>query len=176
MSGFSRRGFLKATAGGTLLLAGSGFVAGCGSGSTLAPDMKVLTRNALEALQTLVPAILDGALPEDQAARAVGVNDAIEAFDRAVAGLHPDVQAEIGQLFSLLAIGPARWLIGGSTASLAGMTPEAAKAFLAHWRGSSINLLFAGYNALTQLVQAAWYGNPLAWGRIGYSGPPQVPA
>jgi hypothetical protein len=47
-------------------------------------------------------------------------------------------------------------------------------AFLARWRESRFDLLRAGYQALTQLVQAAWYGNPRAWGAIGYPGPPAV--
>ena len=32
----------------------------------------------------------------------------------------------------------------------------------------------SGYRALTQLIQAAWYGNSLSWPSIGYAGPPAV--
>jgi hypothetical protein len=44
--------------------------------------------------------------------------------------------------------------------------------FLERWRHSSIALLRSGYQALHELVMAAWYGNAQSWGRIGYPGPP----
>ena len=44
--------------------------------------------------------------------------------------------------------------------------------FLARLRGSHIALLRAAYDALHQLVFAAWYGDPGAWNAIGYDGPP----
>jgi len=41
-------------------------------------------------------------------------------------------------------------------------------------RDSHIGLLRAAYDALHQLVMAAWYGNPRAWPAIGYPGPPEL--
>jgi hypothetical protein len=48
--------------------------------------------------------------------------------------------------------------------------------FLARWRTSRFDLARAGYQALTQLIQAAWYDNPVAWRAIGYPGPPALAA
>ena len=46
--------------------------------------------------------------------------------------------------------------------------------FLARWRVSRFDLLRAGYQALTQLIQASWYDNPTSWSVIGYPGPPRL--
>jgi hypothetical protein len=63
--------------------------------------------------------------------------------------------------------------------ALAGLTSpweeasvEDVSTFLTRWRTSRFDLMRAGYQALTQLIQAAWYGNPRSWGAIGYPGPP----
>ena len=45
-------------------------------------------------------------------------------------------------------------------------------AFLASWKASRFDLFRAGYQALTQLLQAAWYDNATSWAAIGYPGPP----
>jgi hypothetical protein len=42
------------------------------------------------------------------------------------------------------------------------------------WRDSRFELQRASYRALTQLIQAAWYGNSASWAAIGYPGPPAV--
>jgi hypothetical protein len=39
-------------------------------------------------------------------------------------------------------------------------TPEQLRDFLLRWRDSPFDLQRASYRALTQLIQAAWYGNP----------------
>ena len=44
--------------------------------------------------------------------------------------------------------------------------------FLERWQHSSIALLRSDYQALHQLIMAAWYGNAQSWRRIGYPGPP----
>jgi hypothetical protein len=40
---------------------------------------------------------------------------------------------------------------------------------------SGFALLRSAYDALHQIVLAAWYGNPRSWPAIGYGGPPSVP-
>jgi hypothetical protein len=40
---------------------------------------------------------------------------------------------------------------------------------------SGFMLLRSAYDALHQLVFAAWYGNPRSWPAIGYAGPPVLP-
>ena len=53
--------------------------------------------------------------------------------------------------------------------------PEEIAAFFIRWRTSSFDIQRAGYQALSQLIQAAWYGNPASWSVIGYAGPPNLP-
>jgi hypothetical protein len=60
------------------------------------------------------------------------------------------------------------------TASWSEASPAAVDAFLSRLKDSRIALLRAAYDALHQLVFAAWYGQPRAWSAIGYDGPPTV--
>ena len=122
----------------------------------------------------LAPVVLAGALPDEPKARQAAVRDVVEAFHRAVGGMSPAIQEEIGQLIGLLTFAPTRILFTGLGAPVEQSTPEAIAAFLARWRRSNFDLLRAGYQALTQLIQASWYDNAAAWGAIGYPGPPNV--
>jgi hypothetical protein len=120
----------------------------------------------------IAPVMLDGALPADPADRHAAVTETVANVARAVSGLAPSVQKEIGELFSLLGLPPTRVALAGVTTPWAEASPEAVAAFLERWRTSEWMLLRSAYDALHQLVLAAWYGNPRAWPSIGYPGPP----
>jgi hypothetical protein len=122
----------------------------------------------------LAPVVLAGALPAEPGARAEALREVVEAFQRAVAGLSPAVQEEIGDLFGMLAFAPTRILFTGLGFPVERSTPDQIAAFLARWRRSDFDLLRAGYQALTQLIRASWYDNPASWGVIGYPGPPAL--
>ena len=47
-------------------------------------------------------------------------------------------------------------------------------AFLRAWQSSGWALKRTAYDALHQLVIAAWYANPRSWPTIGYPGPPSL--
>ena len=47
-------------------------------------------------------------------------------------------------------------------------------AFLRAWQSSGWALKRTAYDALHQLVIAAWYANPRSWPAIGYPGPPSL--
>jgi hypothetical protein len=134
--------------------------------------MLFLAPRAQPVLAALVPVVLDGSLPTDPGARATAVQDVAEAFDRAIAGMPPAVQGEIAELFALLANPFTRWAVGGLASDWPNASPAEVIAFLDRWRYSRFDLLRSGYQALTQLINAAWYGNPLAWGQLSYI-PPQ---
>jgi hypothetical protein len=127
-------------------------------------------------VRALVPVVLDGALPADAASRALAIDETVEAFARAVSGLDPAVRDEIDQLLGTLRLRPSRWALTGLWAPLEDAAPAEIAAFLASWRASGFDLLRAGYQALTQLIQASWYDNPRSWAAIGYPGPPALPA
>jgi len=119
-----------------------------------------------------VPAVLANALPSDATERKLAIGEVVAAFDRAVAGLSPAVQSEIADLLGLLHFAPTRVALAGLTSPWEDASVEDVNTFLTRWRTSRFDLMRAGYQALTQLIQAAWYGNPRSWGAIGYPGPP----
>ena len=135
---------------------------------------RVLDARAVGVIEALVPAVLAGALPTQGEARATAIREVVEAFDRAVSGLSPAIQKEIDALLSLLRYAPTRIALAGVWPSWESASVASVDAFLARWRESRFDLLRAGHQALTQLVQAAWYGNPRSWEAIGYAGPPAL--
>lgn len=171
----TRRQFLKVGIGAGVVLAGAGWFALRGERSP-AVGFGWLDERSASIVKVLVPAVLAGMLPADEPARGAAVREVVAAFDRAIAGLTPAVQEEISQLFSLLGLAAGRFIVAGVRSSWAEATGEEVSAFLARWRTSRFALPRAGYQALTQLIIAAWYGNPASWARIGYSGPPLLEA
>jgi hypothetical protein len=154
----SRRRFLQVGVAGAAVLATAGWFASRPRGGVV---------------EALVPVVLAGSLPpapERQAA----VRDVTEAFHRAVGGLAPDVQREVRQLLALLSFMPTRLAFTGIARPLDEADPADVARFLSAWRTSRFDLLRAGYQALTQLIQAAWYDNPMSWKAIGYPGPPRA--
>jgi hypothetical protein len=169
----TRRQFLKVGVASGLVLAGAGWFA-LRRGRAPAAGFLWLDERAAKIVAALVPAVLEGSLPMTEPARREAIRDVIAAFDRAIAGLAPVVQEEIDQLFSLLGLAAGRFIVAGVRSSWAEATGEEVAAFLKRWRTSRFGLLRAGYQALTQLIVAAWYGNPESWERIGYTGPPKL--
>ena len=122
----------------------------------------------------LAPVVLAGALPAEPMAREAAVREVVEAFHRAVGGMSPAIQEEIGELMGLLTFAPLRILFTGLASPVERSSPEEIAKFLERWRRSGFDLLRAGYQALTQLIQASWYDNPSSWAAIGYPGPPRL--
>ena len=135
---------------------------------------RFLDARGVKSVGALVPVVLAGALPADEAAQRAAVGEVVTAFDRAVAGLSVPVQQEIGELFSFLHTPPLRVAFAGLWSPLEESTPQQIVEFLVRWRDSPFDLQRASYRALTQLIQAAWYGSNPSWAAIGYPGPPAV--
>jgi hypothetical protein len=125
-------------------------------------------------LRAVAPVLLAGALPEEPAARAAAIAQTLAALDTAVGGLPAAAQAELAQLFDLLSLPPVRLAVARVDAPWADAAPDQVRACLDRFRGSSLQLLRAAYDALHQLTFAAWYGNPQSWAAIGYPGPPAL--
>ena len=138
------------------------------------PALRFLDRDSAALVGALVPVVLAGAIQAKGAERDAAVRDIVEAFDRAVWGLAPAVRVEIDELLGLLRFAPSRYLLTGIGAPLEEAGEERIAQFLARWRASRFDLLRAGYQALTQLIQASWYGNAASWPAIGYPGPPAI--
>jgi hypothetical protein len=131
-----------------------------------------LDGDATAIVAALAPVMLDGALPDEARARDDALRETVAAVDRAVSGLPPLAQHELGQLFALLASAPGRWSLAHMTSSWDEASRDDVERFLVRLRDSRLALLRAAYDALHQLILAAWYGNPRAWPTLGYSGPP----
>jgi hypothetical protein len=173
----TRRTFLVAGLAGGATLAAAWWLRGPGErvpGSGATAPLAALDPAAPAIVAAIVPVMLDGALPVDPARRAAAVTETVAGVAQAIGGLPPAAQQEFAQLFALLALAPTRIALAGVTAPWAEAGPEAVGAFLERWRTSGWSLLRSAYDALHQLVLAAWYGNPQSWPAIGYPGPPAL--
>ena len=172
---FSRRTFLKIGAASACVLMAARvldrevFAAADTRGSL---DLKKLSNKDAACISALAAAVLKGALPDDAAARLVAINEVVEAFDRTVAGLSPAVRTEVDELLSLLTFSVTRRFVAGVSKPWDQASEQDVSNFLDAWRHSRFVLLQQGYQALARVIVACWYGNPLSWGTIGYSGPP----
>jgi len=144
--------------------------AGTGADAPLA----ALDPSAPAIVAAIVPVMLAGALPDDDAARAGALRESVTNVGRAIGGLPPAAQKEMAELFALLGLPATRVALAGIGTPWDEASPAAVAAFLERWRTSRFMLLRSAYDALHQLILAAWYGNESAWKAIGYPGPPEI--
>jgi hypothetical protein len=167
-----RRTFLAVGAASAAALAAAGWWSWLRKPGAVAA--RVLDDDAAAIVAAITAAMLAGALPEAPPARAVAIREVVAGVDRALSGLPPHARAEISQLFALLALAPARRAFAGVASPWPEASVDEVAAFLDRWRGSGWALKRSAYDALHQLIIAAWYGNPRSWASIGYDGPPQL--
>jgi hypothetical protein len=171
----TRRTFLVAGLAGSATLAAAYWLRGAnerGPAAGANASLAALDRDAPAIVAAIVPVVLEGALPREAAQRDAALRETVGNVARAVGGLPPAAQKELAELFALLGFAPTRLALAGVTTPWAQASPEAIAAFLERWRTSGWLLLRSAYDALHQLILAAWYGNPHAWAAIGYPGPP----
>lgn len=165
----TRRSFLKAgLLGAALLAAGGGIYRFT---HPPAPYAFVLDGDARAALDAIVPAVLDGALPPDPAARMQAIQATTGRVHQTILGLPLATQKEVQDLFGLLALAPARRLLAGVSHHWADASVVEVTAFLQDWRTHRLALLRSAYQALHDLVLGSWYSDPAHWAAIGYPGP-----
>ncbi len=166
MKPLSRRQFLKTGIAGSVLLACAGWINAAGA--------RRLSDAERDMLAAVAGVLLDGALPTERAARQRLVLRTVDGIARAASGLSVATQKEIGELFGLLVVAPARLVIAGVRRPWREASPAEVAEFLESWRKSRIGLLQTGYAALHDLTFGAWYAQPDGWAAIGYPGPPEV--
>ena len=174
----TRRTFLVAGVVGATTLAAAWWLRSGRDGAPASAATAALARldpQAPAIVAAIAPVLLDGALPVDAAGHAAAIDATVANVARAVAGLPPAAQKELGQLFALLAFAPTRVALAGITAPWPDARREEVEAMLFRWRQSGFALLRSAYAALHQIVFAAWYGDPASWSAIGYPGPPELP-
>lgn len=164
-----RRRFLVAGVAGSALLAVAGWwvVARRLAPATLEPETASI-------LRAIVPAMLDGALPGAGAEREKAIDETVANVGRAIHGLPPSSRAELDRLFALLSLAPGRRAFAGVASPWSEAGKDEVDVFLTAWRDSGWALKRSAYDALHQLVIAAWYGNERSWASIGYPGPPAM--
>lgn len=174
----SRRTFIVAGIAGGATLAAAWWLRGTrgvAPSPAAAASLAALDPQAPAITAAVADVMLDGAIPDDAAGRAAALDATVANVARAVEGLPPSVQHELGQLFALLAFAPTRIVVAGMSPSWHDARSADVAAMLARFRDSRFALLRSAYAALHQLVFAAWYGDPAAWPAIGYPGPPELP-
>ncbi|HVO87153.1 MAG TPA: hypothetical protein VMV45_01315, partial [Casimicrobiaceae bacterium] len=139
-----------------------------------APQRNALDEDGEVVVAALIPIVLQGALPDDSAQRQAALVETLQGVDKAIAGLPPHAQTELARLFTLLALAPTRVALLHTTRGWQELDGDTVQAFLERLRTSNSHLLRSAYDAIHQLVLAAWYGNPRAWAGIGYDGPPAL--
>jgi hypothetical protein len=150
----TRRTFLKAgLLGAALLAAGGGLYR---FSHAPAPHAFLLDGDARAALNAIVPAILNGALPADAPTHAIAIAAATERVHQTILGLP---------------LAPARRLLTGVSHGWADADANEVSAFLQNWRTHRLALLRSAYGALHDLIMGSWYSDPAHWAAIGYPGP-----
>lgn len=172
MIDLSRRRLLKAGLAGGAVLAAAGGLAWFHRRAGGPPP--ALDRDAREIVRAIVPAMLNGALPAAKAERTSAIDETVAGVDGAIAGLPPASRGELAQLFALLALSLGRRVFAGVATPWADASADEVDAFLSAWQSSGWALKRSAYDALHQLVIAAWYANPRSWPAIGYPGPPTL--
>ncbi len=169
----TRRTFIAAGILGAAALATAAWLRGPHAPPSGSPRL-ALDGDGEALLGAVIPVLLDGTLPEAPEQRRQAIAQTLTSIDVAIAGLPPAAQAELGELFALLALPPVRLALARVTVPWPQAAPGEVRGFLDRCRTSSWTLLRAAYGALHQLTFAAWYGNPRAWPAIGYDGPPRI--
>ena len=135
---------------------------------------RALTTDAYDVVRSLIPAFLDGALPANEPERRDAIARTVTNVEAAIAGLPPTARNELSTLFSLLSLAPMRLVFAGIDGGWANADHEDVEVFLARLKNSRWSMKRAAYDALHQLIMAAWYADPRSWASIGYPGPPRL--
>jgi len=126
-----------------------------------APAGVELVANHTDMLRAVALALLGPALPTAGSERDAQVGAVLST------------RREIGDLFGLLALKPARALLGYG-GDWPGADSNVVNAFLAGLRDSSISLKQQAYFALHDMVLGSFYAEPTTWAATGYPGPPKL--
>ena len=142
-------------------------------GSGVAPEGTAIVSEHADMLRAVAAALLGSALPTETDARARELSRVVAATGALITNLPPLTRKEINDLFGLLAVKPARVLLGYS-GDWAGADIAAVATFLIGLRDSSIGLKQQAYFALHDLLIGSFYAEPSTWAATGYPGPPKL--
>jgi hypothetical protein len=174
-----RRSFLKkGLVGAALLFVGGAVPIALRSGIQVRKprrELKLFTPQE----HAIFAAIAARIVPGDDAGTNWPAAEALDCAGKAdtlMAQVHPSVGAELRQLLHLFENGLGGLLTNFRPTPFTRCTPADQDARLEAWRRSRLALLRSGYQALKRLAQATYYSSPEVYARVGYAGPPEVPA
>jgi hypothetical protein len=169
---WSRRRFIFVGIAGAIA-AGAAVVIPRLANSGPAPKGSALALQHAEMLRVVAVAVLGPALPLDALTREAELSRVISAAGALIDNFPPSTRREVGDLFGLLAIKPARMLLGFSGNWDMSEAPAVAQSLLA-LRDSSIGLKQQVYFALHDMMLGSFYSEPKTWVATGYPGPPKL--
>ncbi len=138
-----------------------------------APKGMSLIKEHDHMLRAIASSLLGSALPADAPARAAELARVLTAIGALTDNLPPSTCKEIGDLFGLLALKPARAVLGYSGDWVEADAPQISQ-FLYGLRESTMALKRQAYFALHDLVLGSFYSEPKTWISTGYPGPPKL--
>ncbi len=141
--------------------------------SGVAPRGSALVTEHGDMLRVVASAVLGSALPAEAASRDAELLRVVAAAGVLIDNFPPSTRREIGDLFGLLAVKPARMILGFSGDWRDNDVPAVAQSLLA-LRDSSIGLKQQIYFALHDMVLGSFYAEPKTWASTGYPGPPKL--
>jgi hypothetical protein len=181
----TRRGILKKTIGGAVLLAAAGAVPIALRGTRLRPvrgPLRFFTpaeyavyaavADRILAVDPAAPLPADvriGARPPAPSPAEVDVAGKADAF---LAGVDPKSAADFKQLLALLDNGLFSLLGGGPPRPFTRMDAAEQHRTLLSWSRSRLAVKRTGFQALKRLAAAVYFGSPETWASLGYPGPP----
>lgn len=169
---WSRRRFIFVGAAGALA-AGAAWIVPRVMKSGVAPKGSALVLEYADMLRVVATAVLGPALPTSAPERTAAIARVLVATGALIDNFPASTRREVADLFGLLALKPARALLGYSGDWRDGDVSAAAH-FMEGLRDSSIALKQQAYFALHDMVLGSYYADPLAWGPTGYPGPPKL--
>ena len=172
---WSRRRFIFVGVAGAIA-AGAALVLPRLGKSDVAPNGRMgsaLVQEHSDMLRVVAAAVLGPALPVDPANREAELARVITAAGALIDNFPPSTRREVGDLFGLLALKPARMILGFSGNWEMSEAAAVAQSLLA-LRDSSIGLKQQAYFALHDMVLGSFYSEPKTWISTGYPGPPKL--
>ena len=169
---WSRRRFIFVGVAGAIA-AGAALVLPRLGKSGVVPKGSTLVKQHSDMLRVVAAAVLGPALPVDAANREAELARVITAAGALIDNFPPSTRREVGDLFGLLALKPARMILGFSGNWEMSDAAAVAQSVLA-LRDSSIGLKQQAYFALHDMVLGSFYSEPKTWISTGYPGPPKL--
>jgi hypothetical protein len=171
MAFWSRRKFIFVGIAGAMAAGVATFVVR--KNAAPAPKGIALMQEHDHMLRAIAASLLGPALPVDAPTRSAELGRVLSAIGALADNLPPSTRKEIGDLFGLLALKPARAVLGYS-GDWAEVDAPLISQFLLGLRESTIAMKQQAYFALHDLVLGSFYSEPKSWVGTGYPGPPKL--